>query len=236
MQYQQLLQEEELLLQQLNNIRKKKQSLRFKEEIQFSINNIETNIQNAKKERKQLEIKLSEVDDYLFQQNKEKGLLLRKLNKIENDEEVVVEEVQEAVEEVQEAVEEVQEAVEEVVVEEEEEQVEEEQTDAEFLEELKNNVLQIQEDLINQNIIYGPNQKPNMVYMKMTNSKTGGYSGSVQVGKYIADNCLPPEVYQRYLQIYKANDKSNLKSGSSYKLGAYRPYLIESFNTLIRQL
>ena len=222
MQYQQLLQEEELLLQQLNNIRKKKQSLRFKEEIQFSINNIETNIQKAKKERKQLEIKLSEVDDYLFQQNKEKGLLLRKLNKIENDEEVVVEEVQEAVEE--------------VVVEEEEEQVEEEQTDAEFLEELKNNVLQIQEDLINQNIIYGPNQKPNMVYMKMTNSKTGGYSGSVQVGKYIADNCLPPEVYQRYLQIYKANDKSNLKSGSSYYLGAYRPYLIESFNTLIRQL
>ena len=222
MQYQQLLQEEELLLQQLNNIRKKKQSLRFKEEIQFSINNIETNIQNAKKERKQLQIKLSEVDDYLFQQNKEKGVLLRKLNQLENDEEVVVEEVQEAVEE--------------VVVEEEEEQVEEEQTDAEFLEELKNNVLQIQEDLINQNIIYGPNQKPNMVYMKMTNSKTGGYSGSVQVGKYIADNCLPPEVYQRYLQIYKANDKSNLKSGSSYYLGAYRPYLIESFNTLIRQL
>ena len=222
MQYQQLLQEEELLLQQLNNIRKKKQSLRFKEEIQFSINNIETNIQNAKKERKQLQIKLSEVDDYLFQQNKEKGVLLRKLNQLENDEEVVVEEVQEAVEE--------------VVVEEEEEQVEEEQTDAEFLEELKNNVLQIQEDLINQNIIYGPNQKPNMVYMKMTNSKTGGYSGSVQVGKYIADNCLPPEVYQRYLQIYKANDKSNLKSGSSYYLGAYRPYLIEYFNKLIQQL
>lgn len=230
MQYQQLLQEEELLLQQLNNIRKKKQSLRFKEEIQLSINNIETNIQNAKKERKQLEIKLSEVDDYLFQQNKEKGVLLRKLNQLENDEEVVeVEEVEE-----EEVEEEAVEEVDEEVVEEEVE--EEEQTDAEFLEELKNNVLQIQEDLINQNIIYGPDQKPNMAYMKMTNSKTGGYSGSVQVGKYIADNYLPPEVYQRYLQIYKANDKSNLKSGSSYKLGAYRPYLIEYFNTLIQQL
>ena len=232
MQYQQLLQEEELLLQQLNNIRKKKQSLRFKEEIQFSINNIETNIQKAKKERKQLEIKLSEVDDYLFQQNKEKGVLLRKLNQLENDEEVVEEAVEEVEEE--EVEEEAVEEVDEEVVEE-EEQVEE-QTDAEFLEELKNNVLQIQEDLINQNIIYGPDQKPNMAYMKMTNSKTGGYSGSVQVGKYIADNCLPPEVYQRYLQIYKANDKSHHKSGSSYYLGSYRPYLIEYFNKLIQQL
>jgi hypothetical protein len=208
MQYQQLLQEEELLLQQLSNIRKQKQTLRFKEELQVSINNIDINIKNAKKERKQLETKLSELDDYLRQQNKEKHVLLRKLGEVEEVEEVeVVEEVEEV----------------------------EEQTDAEFLEEFKNNVLQIQEDLINQNIIYGPDQKPMMEYMKMTNSKTGGYNGSVQVGKYIADNYLPPEVYQRYLQIYKAHDNSH-KSGANYNLGSYKTYLTMFFNELIEKM
>jgi hypothetical protein len=189
-------QEEQALLEQLQNIRKKKQI----NLLTNKINDLENDIKKTNQSIYDLQNQLADLQSYKVQKVKEVKLLNQQLQELEPPIHNVEVEPDEEVEEVVE---------------------DEQQSDIEFMETLKQTIMRIQENLIHDNIIVGPKQKPRLAYMKMVNSKTSGYDGTVQVGNYIVTNVLPSHIFDRYYKIYSRPEiKSNTKRWHIYILGS----------------
>jgi len=218
-------QEEQALLEQLQNIRKKKQINLLTNQI----NDLENDIK--KTNQSYLKNQLSDLQSYKVQKIKEVKILNQQLQELETPVATSLVGMQpvnnDAVEE--------DEELEEDEEDEELEEDEEEQSDIEFMETLKQTIMRIQENLIHDNIIVGPKQKNRLSYMKMVNSKKSGFDGTIQVGNYIVNNFLPYDVFERYNLISNRPElKTSIKRWHIYILGS--SHIEHHFDEIINSL